>query len=76
MKMLMKIIVRVQDVFSVAKHFKEAPAEAMRAVVSGTREAVREVLEQVMSAELELFLGEEDQKGNKRNGFVTRSFGI
>jgi transposase-like protein len=29
-----------------------------------------------MAAELELFLGEESQKGNKRNGFVTRSFGI
>ena len=76
MKLLMKIIVRVQDVVAVAQRFKAAPAEAMREVVSGARDAVRDALEQVMAAELELFLGEEAQKGNKRNGFVTRSYGI
>jgi len=76
MKLLMKIIVRVQDVVAVAQRFKAAPAEAMREVVSGARDAVRDALEQVMAAELELFLGEDAQKGNKRNGFVTRSYGI
>lgn len=76
MKLLMKIIVRVQDVVAVAQRFKAAPAEAMRDVVSGARDAMRDALEQVMDAEIELFLGEEGQKGNKRNGFVTRSYGI
>lgn len=76
MKLLMKIIVRVQDVVAVAHRFKAAPAEAMREVAASAREAVALALNQVMEAELTLFLGEEGQKGNKRNGFVTRSFGI
>jgi len=76
MKTLMKMIVRVQDVVLMAKRFKASPVDAMREVVTVTKEAVRDALEQVMSAELELFLGEETQKGNKRNGFVTRSFGV
>lgn len=70
MKTLMKMIVRVQDVVLMAKRFKASPVDAMREVVTVTKEAVRDALEQVMSAELELFLGEETQKGNKRNGFV------
>ena len=58
MKMLMKIILRVQDAVQVAKRFRVSPVEAMRDVVSSTKDAVRDALEQVMSAELELFLGE------------------
>lgn len=76
MKMLMKIIVRVQDVVQVAKNFRASPVEAMRELVSSTKEALSGAMEQIMAAELELFLGEEAQKGNKRNGVVTRSFGV
>lgn len=76
MKLLMKIIVRVQDVVEVARRFRAAPAEAMREVAASAREAIAAALDQVMEAELVLFLGEDGQKGNKRNGFVTRTFGI
>lgn len=76
MELLMKIIVRVQDVVLMARRFKASPVEAMRDVVMSTKDAVRDALEQIMMAELELFLGEDAQKGNKRNGVVTRSFGV
>lgn len=48
----------------------------MPELVLTTKDAVREALEQVMAAELELFLGEDAQKGNKRNGFVTRRYAV
>lgn len=73
---LMKLVVRVQDAVAVAQRFKESPLEAMREVVEGAREGARSALEQVMAAELALFLGEEPQKQNKRNGYVTRTYGI
>jgi len=73
---LMKVILRVQDVVSMARRFKDHPKEAMREVVDGAKDVVRDALEQIMAAELELFLGEDAQKENKRNGFVTRSYGI
>lgn len=44
----------------------------MKIVVKG----VRHTLEEVMEPEIELFLGQEAEKGNKRNGFTTRTFGI
>jgi transposase-like protein len=38
--------------------------------------AVSDTLEELMRAEIELFLGEPAQVANKRNGFVTRTFAI
>ncbi len=76
MKTFMKMIVRVQDAVALARRFKSAPVEAMQEVAEGAKAAMQVALEQVMAAELELFLGEEAQKKNKRNGFVTRTYSI
>lgn len=73
---LMKIVVRIADVVALAKRFEQSPALAMREVVTEMREGVRDVLERVMAAEIELFLGRGEEVGNKRNGFVSRAYGI
>jgi hypothetical protein len=53
----MKIIVRVADVVALAKRFEESPGLAMLEVVGHVRAAVTETLEQVMKAEIDIFLG-------------------
>lgn len=73
---LMKIVVRIADVVELAKRFEKSPTQAMREVVTEMRSGVQDVLERVMAAEIELFLGRSDEAGNKRNGFVSRAFGI
>jgi len=73
---VMKIVVRIADVVQLAKRFEESPALAMREVVTEMRAGVRDVLERVMAAEIEVFLGRSEEVGNKRNGFVSRAFGI
>jgi putative transposase len=73
---LMKIVVKVKDVVALAKRFELAPREAMQEVVAQVREGVRSTLEDVMAAEIELFLGQDAEKTNKRNGFSTRTFAI
>jgi putative transposase len=73
---LMKIVVKVKDAVELARRFETSPREALREVVELAKEGVRNVLEEVMQAELELFLGQPVEKGNKRNGFTTRTFGI
>jgi putative transposase len=73
---LMKLVVRIADVVALARRFEEAPAAAMREVVEQARDAVRVALEKVMNAEIELFLGRPEEEGNKRNGYVRRSYGI
>jgi putative transposase len=73
---LMKIVVRIADVIALAKRFEESPKLAMDGVVTEMRAGVRDVLERVMAAEIELFLGRGEEAGNKRNGFVSRAYGI
>lgn len=73
---LMKIIVKVADVAAVVRRFEESPLAAMREVVAGVREAMQQTLEKVMESEIEFFLAEPAQAGNKRNGYVTRTYGV
>jgi len=73
---LMKIVVKVQDVVTLAKRFETSPIEAMGEVVGQVRNALANTLEQVMDAEIALFLGQEAERGNKRNGYRVRSFGL
>jgi putative transposase len=73
---LMKIVVKVQDVVTMAKRFESSPLEAMREVMSSMRQAVAHTLEQVMEAEIALFLGQSAEEDNKRNGYRVRTFGL
>ncbi len=73
---LMKVVVKVRDAVALARRFETSPREALREVVEQVREGVRHTLEEVMEAEIGLFLGQPGERGNKRNGYVTRTFGI
>lgn len=73
---LMKIVVKVRDAVGLARRFESSPREALREVVERIRDGVRYSLEEVMDAEIELFLGQPAEKANKRNGYVTRTFGV
>ncbi len=75
-ELLMKVVVKVQDVVAIARHFEASPVEAMREVITQVRAVVASTLEQVMDAEIELFLGQDEEAANKRNGYTTRAFGI
>ncbi len=58
------------------RRFEESPTRAMREVVEQMRDGMRDALEHVMDAEIELFLGQDSERGNKRNGYITRNYGI
>ncbi|MFN0062832.1 MAG: transposase, partial [Myxococcaceae bacterium] len=64
------------DVVELVKHFEASPKLAMREVVNHFRQGVGETLERVMKAELELFLGQEAELKNKRNGFSVRTYSV
>ncbi len=73
---LMKVVVKVRDAVALARRFETSPREAVLEVIEQVREGVRRTLEEVMDAEIELFLGQQAEGVNKRNGYVTRTFGI
>ncbi len=76
LKHLVKVVVQVRDVVALARRFEASPSEAMSELANQVRVGVVDVLERLMRAEIELFLGESSQGANKRNGYVDRTFGI
>ena len=73
---LMKISIKVQDVVTLVQRFESSPREAMRDLARHVQEGARQTLEQILRAEIEIFLGQEAEVDNKRNGFRTRTFGM
>ena len=73
-KTLMKLVVKIQDVVDVVRRFEASPALAMRELVAHVRSGAKDALERVMEAEIELFLGQDAEAANKRNGYSSRTF--
>jgi putative transposase len=73
---LMKVVFKVRNVVELARRFEESPVAAMREVVAEVHEGFKVALERVMDAEISLFLGGPDGKGNKRNGYTKRTFAV
>ncbi len=73
---LMKVIIKVKDVVELARRFERSPGEAMHELVNQVRQGFRTGLESIMDAEMELFLGKPTQRGNRRNGYTTRTYAI
>jgi putative transposase len=75
-EVVMKFVVRVKDVVTLAALFRESPGSAMEQLAEQMRTAMAATLESVMESEIEFFLGEKAQGDNKRNGYVSRVYGI
>lgn len=71
---LMRLVVKIHDAVELVRRFETSPAQAMREVTTMIREGAKEVVERLLEAELELFLGQEGEAQNKRNGYTTRTF--
>jgi putative transposase len=71
---LMKLVLKVHDVVDLARRFETSPTAAFRELGEVIRHGAREVIERVMEAEIELFLGHDSEAGNKRNGYASRTF--
>lgn len=71
---LMKLVVKVHDVVALVRRFEASPVEALRELTTLVRDGAKEALEKVLDAEIELFLGQEAEAQNKRNGYTTRTF--
>ena len=65
---LMKLVAKVHDVVELVRRFEASPALAMRELTTLVRDGAKEAVERILEAEIELFLGQEAQAQNKRNG--------
>jgi putative transposase len=71
---LMKLVLKAHDVVALAKRFESSPGAALRELGEHVRNGARDILEQLMNSELEVFLGQHREAENKRNGYTTRTF--
>jgi transposase-like protein len=71
-----KFAIKITDVLAAVKRFEESPAEAMQHLVSQVKEEFASTLDRLMKAEIEIFLGQDSEAGNKRNGYTKRTYAI
>jgi putative transposase len=56
--------------------FQKDRVQSFESIVDGVREAVSASLNQVLNSEIEIFLGNPEQKDNKRNGYSERDYAL
>jgi transposase-like protein len=71
---ILKVEFSVPDLRKAVAAFTENRLKAFDGLVSDFREVVSTPVNQLLNAELDLFLGEPSQSDNKKNGFKERDY--
>jgi len=66
---IVKLEIRLKEIPKALQAFKECRKKALESLSEEVREAISSGINQLLNAEIDLFLGEEDQSDNKRNGY-------
>ena len=73
---VMRLDISVSEARKAAEAFAVNRRVGLAAVSTGIREAVAGLFDQLLNAEMSLFLGREEQASNRRNGFVVREYAL
>ena len=71
---MVKVELSVPELRQALESFTQNRLKAMDSLVQDVRGSVSTVLNQVLNAEMTVFLGQPDQSGNKRNGYSERDY--
>ena len=67
---LVKIEIHLQEIRESIALFKKDRKQALEAFIDDVKEAARYAFQELLNAEIDLFLGGTDQADNKRNGYL------
>lgn len=73
---IIKVEVKIPELVKAVKVFKEDNKKLFEIISSEIKSSITNTFNQLLQAEMDLFLGEADQSTNKRNGFYEREFAI
>jgi putative transposase len=73
---IIKVEINFPELRQAVVEFRNKPKKAFESLTSEIREATGQALNQLMNAEMAIFLGNPDQAGNKRNGYETRTYAL
>lgn len=73
---IIKVEIKIPELVKAVKVFKEDNKQLFEVISSEIKSSITNTFNQLLQAEMDLFLGEADQSTNKRNGFYEREFAI
>lgn len=73
---IIKIEVSLPEATQAIEQFRRNRLKAFDAITSEVRSAVSSAVNQLLSAEMTVFLGKSEQSGNKRNGYQEREYAL
>jgi putative transposase len=73
---LIKLQVNVPEIRKALEVFRNNRKKALESLVKDVRQSVAGFMNDIMNAEMALFLGEPDQSDNRRNGFSERDYAV
>jgi len=73
---IIKVEVNVPEAVRALEEFRSNRKQALEAVTTSVKEALSTSLNQLLNAEMTLFLGKPDQQDNKRNGYYVRTYAL
>ena len=71
---IIKVEISIPEAIKALKKFKENRSQALEEVSNSIRESVKSAMNELMNAEMNLYLGEPDQADNKRNGYKIKTY--
>ena len=71
---IIKIEISVPEAVKALKKFKKNRSQALDEVSKSIRDSVTSAINELMNAEMNLYLGQPDQSENKRNGYKIKSY--
>lgn len=71
---MVKVELSVPELRQALESFTQNRLKAMDSLIQDVRDSVSTVLNQVLNAEMTVFLGQPEQSGNKRNGYSERDY--
>ena len=73
---IVKVEIKIPELVKAVDIFKKNNQNFFELITTEIKSSVSNALNKLLQAEMDLFLGEADQSGNKKNGFYEREFAI
>lgn len=73
---IVKVEVKVAEITKVLEQFRENRLSTLELLGYEVKQSVSNLFNQLLNAEMTLFLGEADQRDNKRNGYEDREYAL
>lgn len=73
---IIKVEIKIPELVKAVETFKQNRLEALEHLSQEIKDSVSHIVNQLLQAEMDLFLGQPDQIGNKRNGYQEREYAL